>query len=84
MMTGLTETSQGTFFEFDESLHDKDGVDVKALIFIEWNKYKEDYFERKVFVQKEKDFPPLEENQLVRYITQGNMLIKYEILEEGE
>ena len=58
----------------------KDGVDMKSLIFIEWNKYKNDYFERKVLVFYEKPFPEFAEKATVRYVTQGNVLISYEIL----
>ena len=79
--TGLRETSIGSFFEYDESIQDKDGVDCKALIFIEWNKYKNDFFERKVLVLYEKPFPELQEKQTVKYVTQGNVLISYEIQE---
>ena len=80
MITGLKETSTGSFFEYDETLQDKDGVDFKSLVFIEWNKYKNDFFERKVLVFDEKPFPELKENQNVKYVTQGNVLVKYEIL----
>ena len=80
LITGLKETSTGSFFEYDETLQDKDGVDFKSIVFIEWNKYKNDFFERKVLVFDEKPFPVFEENQNVRYVTQGNVLISYEIL----
>ena len=79
-MTGLKETSTGSFFEYDETLQDKDGVDFKSLIFIEWNKFKNDFFERKVLVFNEKPFPEFTEKQNVKYVTQGNVLISYEIL----
>lgn len=81
MLTGIRETSTGSFFEYDETLQDKDGVDMKSLIFIEWNKYKNDFFERKVLVFDELEFPKIPENANVRYITQGNVLISYEILD---
>lgn len=80
MLTGLRETSTGSFFEYDETLQDKDGVDFKSLVFLEWNKYKKDFFERKVLVFDEKPFPEIPENANVRYVTQGNVLISYEIL----
>ncbi len=80
LMTGIRETSTGSFFEYDETLQDKDGVDFKSLVFLEWNKYKNDFFERKVLVFDEMPFPELEQNQNVKYITQGNVLISYEIL----
>ena len=59
---------------------DKDGVDFKSLVFIEWNKYKIDFFERKVLVFYEKPFPEIPVEANVSYITQGNVLISYEIL----
>ena len=80
MQTGLKETSTGNFLEYDEEIQDKDGVDFKSLVFIEWNKYKKDFFERKVLVFYEKPFPEIPEKANVRYITQGNVLISYEIL----
>ena len=80
LLTGLKETSTGSFLEYDETLQDKDGVDFKSLIFIEWNKYKKDFYERKVLVFDERPFPEFKENQNVKYVTQGNVLISYEIL----
>ncbi len=81
MVTGLKETSTGSFFEYDESVLTKDGVECKSVVFLEWNKYKNDFYERKVLVYVEKEFPQFEKNQNVRYVTQGNMLFSYEILE---
>lgn len=84
LSTGVRETSEGSFFEYDEDIQDKDGVDCKSLIFIEWNKYKNDYFERKVLVFYEQPFPEIPESAQVRFVTQGNFLIEYEILEVPE
>ena len=81
---GRRETSIGSFFEYDERIFMKDGVDVKALIFLEWNKYKQDFFERKVLVLSEMEFPVFEENQNVKYVTHGNVLVEYEILPDEE
>ena len=80
MLNGLRETSTSSFFEYDETLQDKDGVDFKSLVFLEWNKYKKDFFERKVLVFEERPFPEIPENANVKYVTQGNVLISYEIL----
>ena len=80
MKNGLKENFTGSFFEYDQKIQQKDGVDFKALIFLQWNKYKEDFFERKVLVPYEKEFPKFVENQNVKYITQGNVLYSYEIL----
>lgn len=80
LVNGLKETYTGSFFEYDETSQVKDGVDFKSLVFIEWNKYKNDFFERKVLVFEEKPFPEIPEKANVRYITQGNVLVSYEIL----
>ncbi len=84
MLNGQKETSVGSFFETDGSMQYKDGVEVKSLIFLEWNNYKKDFFERKVLVFYEKPFPQFIEKQNVKYVTQGNVLIEYEILDQEE
>lgn len=78
---GQKNTSTATFLENDEELITKDGVDMKSLIFLEWNKYKGDYFERKVLVFYEKPFPDIPPKSEVKFITQGNVLVSYEILD---
>ena len=80
MKVGIRETTTASFFEYDETLQEKDGVDFKALIFLEWNKYKKDFFERKVLVFYDRSFPEFKENDNVRFVTQGNVLISYEII----
>lgn len=80
MSTGLRETSVANFIEYDETIQDKDGVDFKSLVFLEWNKYKQDFFERKVLVFYEKPFPEIPEQANVSFVTQGNILVSYEIL----
>ncbi len=82
LINAKNETSTGNFLEYDESLQDNYGVDCKALIFVEWNKYKNDFFERKVLVFHEREFPEIPENTNVRYVTQGNLLLRYEILDD--
>lgn len=82
--TGIKETFEGSFLERDNSLVSKDGVDCKSLVFIEWNKYKKVYFERKVYVFYELPYPEIPEKAIVRYVTQGNVLYEYEILQTEE
>jgi hypothetical protein len=82
MAAGLREEFTANFFEYDETLNTKDGVDVKALVFLQWNPYKEDYFERRVWVFYNKPFPQFKQNDTVRFITQGNVLVSYEIINE--
>lgn len=82
MATGIQEEYIGEFLRYSEDIEQKDGVDCKSLIFKEWNKYKKHYFERKVLVFYEKEFPQLIKNKIVRYVVQGNMLLEYEYVEE--
>ncbi len=84
LVFGLKEESVADFFEYDETLQDNGGVDCKSLVFLEWNKYKKDYFERKVLVFYEKDFPIIPEKARVKFITQGNFLISYEVIQENK
>ena len=79
---GIKEESQATFFEYGETVQVKNGVDFKSLTFLEWNKYKKDYFERKVLVFHELPFPEFEQDEKYRFITQGNVLIEYEKIED--
>lgn len=81
LINAKAEVSTGSFLEYDEFRQEKEGVDFKALIFIEWNKYKNDFFERKVLVLYDKPFPEIPENANVKYQTQNNILKNYEILE---
>ena len=81
---GKYEESEGRFFETNGDLQVKDGVDMKSLIFIEWNKYDKDYHERKVLVYYEKPFPEIPENAYCKYQTQANVLLSYEIIKEEE
>lgn len=84
MLNGLKETSIGTFIEYSEEIQDKDGVDFKALIFLEWNRYKKNFFERKVLVFYDRDFPEIKKDQKVEYTTQSNVLMEYKFLGEED
>ncbi len=81
LLNAKNETSTGSFVEYDETVQDKDGVDYKSLVFLEWNKYKNEFFERKVLVFNEKEFPEIPESANVKYVTQANTLLRYEILD---
>jgi hypothetical protein len=82
LKTAKREVSTAVYLETDETFFIKDGVDCKSLVFLEWNKYKKDYYERRVFVFYEKEFPDIPEKANVEFITQGNFLISYELKAE--
>ena len=84
LKTGLKETFEAKFIRFDENLCAKDGVDCKLLIFKEWNKYKKEHYERKVYVFYEYPFPEIPVGATVEFITQGNVLVSYKIKNKVE
>ena len=57
---------------------------MKALLFLQYNKRKGDYYERKVLVFADREIPEIPHNATVEFITQGNVLIEYNITEYPE
>ncbi len=80
MATSRGEQYEGNLIEFNCENVDRDGVESKTMIFLEWNKFKNEFFERKVYVPFNKEFPLINENDTVKYITQANFLVAYEII----
>lgn len=63
----------------------RDGVDVNVATFAVKNVKREEELIRRIYVDGEKDYPPFVEGKRARLISQGNLLIAYELLEgEGE
>ncbi len=60
----------------------RDGVDVNVALFKVKNVKKDEELIRQIYVDGEKDFPPFKEGMQVKLISQGNLLIEYEIAEE--
>ncbi len=84
MKEGLKESSQGVLKETSEEVQRKNGVDMKAMTFSVYNQIKKGYFERKVLVFHEKPFPEIDIEDTVKFVTQGNVLLSYEILNKAE
>lgn len=78
---GLKEASIAPFEGIDDWTT-RDGVDVNVADFSVVNIKRDGMMTRQIYVDGEKDFPPFEEGQRVRLVTQGNLLIEYEILDE--
>ena len=79
---GIRETYEAEFIGYEEKITYKEGVEYKALLFKEWNKYKKDFYERKVLVFYELDFPEIEKGKKVKFVTQSNLLVEYEYITE--
>lgn len=74
---GLKAVNNSVFLRY-ETPELKDGVDYYVLIMSEWSKKKSEYMDRKIYCDKEKDLPAFESGDLVRYLTQGNVIVGYE------
>ena len=62
----------------------RDGVDVNVADFEVKNIKREETMLRQIYVDGEKDFPPFEEGDTVHFVSQGNLLLAYEILDRKE
>lgn len=68
-------------FEDIEDWVTRDGVDCNVAVFATKNIKKDELLLRQIYVDGEKTFPPFEVGKLVRIISQGNLLVEYEILD---
>lgn len=81
LSTGLKMTETEYFYTFRAQTLQKDNIDVLSCIFAVWNKKKEEWFEREIYADVEKAKPDIGGGDLVRYVTQSNILLQYEILQ---
>ncbi len=77
---GLKEGWTGEFIEFNRAVEVKEGVDFYSMTTYEFNSHKDEYFIRKVLLDRERPMPELNEGDMVHYITQGNILVAYEVI----
>ena len=79
---GLKEYSVAPFAGI-EDWTTRDSVDVNVATFRVHNIKRDEDMIRQIYVDGEKDFPPFEEGEEVRFVSQGNLLIEYEIIKEN-
>ena len=77
---GLKISEENIFVGFAKQDLPKDNVDVVSCIFKTWNKKKCEWMEREVYWDVEKEFPDLEAGDIVRYVSQSNFMIQYEVV----
>jgi hypothetical protein len=80
---GIKVVEENYFVGFAKKDLPKDGVDVYSCLFRTWNKKKCEWMEREVYIDAEQDIPDFEQGDLVRYITQSNFLLRYEVKKRG-
>ena len=79
LSVGLKQVNESKFLRY-EDYETKDGVDLYILIFSEWNAKKSEYMDRKIMFDKEKLLPEFQGGDIVRYLSQGNLMVAYEVI----
>ncbi len=79
---GMKMEENNYFYTFREKSLQKDHIDVMGCAFETWSKKRQEWLEREVYHDVEKPLPELGSGDYVRYITQSNFLVQYEILEK--
>ena len=79
---GLKLEESNYFYVYREKALQKDHIDVIGCAFETWSKKKQEWLEREVYFDKEKPLPEIDSGDYVRYISQSNFLIQYEIIEK--
>lgn len=79
LSVGLKESAVLPFEDIDDWTT-RDGVDVNIAVFGVKNIKRDEVMHRHIYIDGEKDFPPFRVGDQVRLVTQGNLLIEYEIL----
>ncbi len=79
---GMKMEESNYFYTFRTKNLQKDHIDVIACVFETWSKKRQEWLEREVYFDVEKPAPEFESGDYVRYISQSNFLIQYEILEK--
>ena len=73
------ETCYFAFFALKDLQKEK--VDVVSCVFKTWNNKKQEWREREVYFDVQKEWPDLEQGDFVRYAVQSNFLLTYDVIE---
>ncbi len=80
---GIKAEEKNYFVKFEESMIQKDNIDFVNAVFMTWNRKKQEWMKRVVYLDQEKPLPEFNRGDLVRYITQSNFIIEYEVLQKS-
>ncbi len=81
---GETVENVGTFIRYEESIEMKDRHDFRSIIIEQWSSKKQDFYERKILVDTEKDFPKFKLGENIKCYTHANILLGFDRLDETE
>ena len=76
---GMKQINHSFFLRYEKP-EQKDGVDFYVLTMSEWNKKKSEYMDRKIYCDFEKPKPAFSTGDQICYLTQGNVIVEYEII----
>ncbi len=79
---GIKNEEINYFLCFEKKDLQKDYVDVISCVFTTWNKKKNEWMEREVYFDLEKEKPDFEQGDLVKYVVQSNFIVQYEIVKK--
>lgn len=79
LSVGMKQVNNSIFLRYEEP-ELKDGVDFHVLIMSEWSKKKSEYMDRKIYSDFEKPRPQFQSGDKVRYLSQGNVIVEYEVV----
>lgn len=79
---GIKDVEKNYFYCFEELNMQKNNVDMVGCIFETWNKKKCEWMDRAVYFDVEMPMPEFDSGDYVRYVTQGNIVLQYEILQK--
>lgn len=79
LSVGMKQVNNSIFLRYEEP-ELKDSVDYYVLTMSEWSKKKSEYMDRKIYCDKEKPRPEFQGGDIVRYLTQGNIMVEYEVV----
>lgn len=80
---GIKSEENNYFYAFRETTQQQDNVDVVIGVFGCWNKKHQEWQEREVYFDAEKPLPDFKNGDLIRYITQSNFMVQYDVIQRG-
>ena len=78
---GIKSEETNYFYTFRQQTQQQDNIDAVVCVFGEWNKRRQEWRERVIYLDAEKPMPDFSNGDLVHYITQSNFLVHYEVLQ---
>jgi len=76
--------SVSTFLQMDNDIKNKDNVDFRTMMVLEWSDKTQEYMQRNILVDKEKPIPELNNGDIIKYVTHANILLEYGLKSESD